>query len=162
MIFVTLGTQDKQFNRLLEWIQKEIDKGKIKEKVCVQAGSTKFKSDDMEIITLLEVSKFEEYIEKCDILITHAGVGSILTGLKKNKKVIAVARKKEFGEAESDHQQDLIDVFEKEGYILGLNSYEEFDSVLDKIKTFKPKKYKFNNGDFVNRLMNYIDTGILK
>ena len=162
MIFVTLGTQDKQFNRLLEWIQKEIDRGIIKEEVCVQAGSTKFKSDDMKIITLLEVSKFEEYIEKCDILITHAGVGSILTGLKKNKKVIAVARKKEYGEAESNHQQDLVDEFEKDGYILGLNSYEEFDSVLEKVKTFKPKKYKFNNENFINKLMNYIDTGILK
>ena len=40
MIFVTLGTQDKGFPRLLEAIDKEIEKGNIKEKVVVQAGLT--------------------------------------------------------------------------------------------------------------------------
>ena len=161
MIFVTLGTQDKQFNRLLEWVQKEIDRKKITEEVHVQAGSTKFDSKDMVLYELLDVDKFEELIDKCDILITHGGVGSILTGLRKNKKIIAVGRKKEFGEAESDHQQDLIDEFEKDGYILGLNSYEDFDNVLEKIKNFKPRKYVFENEKFIEKLTNYIDTGNL-
>ena len=40
MILVTLGTQDKKFTRLLEAIQKQIDKGNIKDKVIVQAGCT--------------------------------------------------------------------------------------------------------------------------
>ncbi|UKI27648.1 MAG: hypothetical protein L6V91_03385 [Bacilli bacterium] len=42
MILITLGTQDKQFTRLLESVQKEIDKGNIKDEVVVQAGHTKF------------------------------------------------------------------------------------------------------------------------
>ena len=44
MIFVTLGTQDKSFKRLLENIDKEIEKGTIKDKVIVQAGYTKYNS----------------------------------------------------------------------------------------------------------------------
>ena len=48
MIFVTLGTQDKSFTRLLEAIDREIDNGTIKEKVIVQAGLTKYKSKNME------------------------------------------------------------------------------------------------------------------
>ena len=47
LIFVILGTQDKEFTRLLRKIQKLIDKGIITEKVVVQAGSTNFKSNDM-------------------------------------------------------------------------------------------------------------------
>ena len=42
MIFVTLGTQDKSFERLLKAIDKEIEKGTIKDKVVVQAGYTKY------------------------------------------------------------------------------------------------------------------------
>ena len=52
MILITLGTQDKQFTRLLNVVQNEIDKGNIKDKVIVQAGHTKFESNDMEIFDL--------------------------------------------------------------------------------------------------------------
>ena len=94
MIFVILGTQDKKFTRLLEAIQKAIDENKIskKEEIIVQAGSTKFKSKDMKIIDYMPVEQFEEYIDKADIIICHAGVGTILTALNKGKKVIAAAR----------------------------------------------------------------------
>ena len=47
MIFVTLGTQDKSFTRLLEAIDREIEKGNIKEKVIVQAGLTRYSSPNM-------------------------------------------------------------------------------------------------------------------
>ena len=47
MIFVTLGTQDKGFPRLLDAIEKQIKKGNIKEKVIVQAGLTEYKSKNM-------------------------------------------------------------------------------------------------------------------
>ena len=52
MIFVILGTQDKKFTRLLDAIQKKIDEGKIskKEKIIVQAGCTRYKSKNMQII----------------------------------------------------------------------------------------------------------------
>ena len=47
MILVTLGTQDKSFERLLKAIDKEIEKGNIKDKVLVQAGYTKYKSKNI-------------------------------------------------------------------------------------------------------------------
>ena len=96
MILVTLGTQDKSFKRLLDAIQKEIDKGNIKDRVVVQAGCTEYESNDMEIFDLIDRDKFSELIKECDLLITHGGVGSILTGLKNNKKVITAPRLKEY------------------------------------------------------------------
>ena len=41
MIFVTLGTQDKHFPRLLE----AVEKLNINEKIIAQTGSTDYKSD---------------------------------------------------------------------------------------------------------------------
>ena len=45
MILVTLGTQDKSFIRLLDAIQKEIDKGNIKDEIVVQAGKLNMKAN---------------------------------------------------------------------------------------------------------------------
>lgn len=157
MIFVTLGTQDKGFKRLLEAIQKQIDLGNIKEKVVVQAGCTKFESKDMEVFDLIPFDEFDKLISQADLLITHGGVGSIITGLKNNKKVIAAARLKKYKEHTNDHQLQIIKNFAKEGYILELDDFDKLDEVLLKAKEFKPKKYESNNDKFVSIIKDYID-----
>lgn len=159
MIFVTLGTQDKKFPRLLEAVQNQIDKGNIskQEKIIVQAGSTEFKSNDMEVINYMGIKKFEELVEKADLIISHAGVGSILTALNKNKKIIAAARLKEYGEHVNDHQLQILENFSKEGYLLALENFDELDVVLEKVKEFKPEKFKSNKEYFIKQLEKQIE-----
>ena len=61
MVFVTLGTQDKVFTRLLKNIDKEIDNGNIKGEVIVQAGFTKYESKNMKVFDLLPKEDFDKY-----------------------------------------------------------------------------------------------------
>ena len=157
LIFVTLGTQDKSFKRLLDAIQKQIDLGNIKDKVIVQAGFTKYESKDMEIFDLVNRDEFDKYMNDCDLLITHGGVGSIVGGLTHGKKVIAAARLKEYKEHTNDHQVQIIDVFSKDGYILKLDDFDKLDEVLKKAKKFKPKRFISNTDKFIDNLKNYID-----
>ena len=157
MIFVTLGTQDKSFERLLRDIQKQIDLGNIKEKVVVQAGFTKFDSKDMEIFDLIDREKFSELISKCDILITHGGVGSIITGLQNNKKVIVAPRLAKYDEHMNDHQIQITDNFSKAGYILPLYECDDLGEVLKKVKNFTPKKFKSNTEHMIKIISDYID-----
>lgn len=157
MILVTLGTQDKSFKRLLDAIQEQIDKGNIKDKVIVQAGCTIYESKDMEIFDLIDRDKFNDLIKECDLLITHGGVGSILTGLKNNKKVIAAARLKEFGEHTNDHQLQIIEKFTDSGYILELKDFNKLDEVLNEAKNFKPQKYQSNSNNMQNLITDFID-----
>lgn len=157
MILILLGTQDKPFTRLLESVDKCINKGIIKDDVVAQIGFTKYKSKNIKTFELIPKDEYEEIIEKADIIITHAGVGSILTGLKKNKKVIAAARLKEYGEHTNNHQLEILNEFYNKGYILKLDNFDKLDDVLKKTKTFKPKKYKSNNEKFVKMLEDYID-----
>lgn len=157
MILVTLGTQDKSFIRLLEAIQKQIDLGKINDKVVVQAGYTKFKSKDMEIFELIPMEQFDELIKSCDILITHGGVGSIITGLKNNKKVIAAARLKKYNEHTNDHQLQIIENFDKAGYILKLDDFDKLDKIIEKAEKFKPNKYKSNTNNMITLIDRYIE-----
>ena len=157
MILVTLGTQDKPFKRLLKEIEKQIKSGNIKEKVIVQAGYTKMKSDYMEIFDLLPTAEFNKLIKECDLLITHGGVGSIIEGLNNNKKIIAVARLKKYGEHDNDHQIQLINNFSEEGYIIGLTDFDSLDDALEKVKTFKPKKMKKKQNNMKKIIEDFID-----
>ncbi len=156
MILVTLGTQDKSFARLLEAIQKQIDMGNIKEKVIVQAGFTKYDSKDMEILDLIPYDDFDKYIKECDLLITHGGVGSIITGLKYKKKVIAGARLAKYKEHTNDHQLQIIENLSRDGYILALDDFSKLDEVLIKSKKFKPKEYKSNTNKMIKLISEYI------
>jgi len=113
MIFVTLGTQDKQFKRLLKNIDEWIASNNIKDKIIVQSGFTKYNSENMEIFDLLDKDDFDKYIKECDLLITHGGVGSILTGLKNNKVVIACPRLAKYGEHINDHQKQIMIIIYK-------------------------------------------------
>lgn len=157
MILITLGTQDKQFVRLLDMVQKEIDKGNIKDKVVVQAGHTKFNSKDMEIFDLIDREKFSSLISECDILITHGGVGSIINGLNNNKKVIVCPRLAKYDEHMNDHQIQITDNFSKEGYIIPLYENDSLESALNKIKDFKPKKFKSNTKNMIKLISDFID-----
>ena len=157
MILVTLGTQDKNFTRLLDVIQKEIDNGNIKDKVVVQAGLTKYESKNMEIFDYVSKEKFEEYIKNCDILITHGGVGSIFTGLKNNKKVLVMPRLAKYKEQHNDHQLEIVEEFTKLGYILSFDDEKSFEKCYKKVDKFVPKKYKSNTKNMIKLIEEFID-----
>ena len=158
LILVTLGTQDKKFDRLLDAIEKQIELGNINEEVVVQAGYSKdYKSNKMKIFDLIPVDEFDDYINKCDLLITHGGVGSIISGLKNNKVVIAAARLKKYGEHTNDHQLQIIEKFSRDGYILSLDDFDKLDVILKKAKKFKPKKYASNSENMVELVSKEIE-----
>ena len=157
MILITLGTQDKEFTRLLDLVQKEIDKGNIKDKVVVQAGHTKYESKDMEIFDLIDRDKFSELISKCDLLITHGGVASIITGLQNNKRVIVAPRLSKYNEHMNDHQIQITENFSRMKYILPLYENDDLGKVLKQAEKFKPNKYKSNTKNMIKLVSNFID-----
>ena len=157
MILVLLGTQNNSFHRLLEEIQKNIDNGNIKEEVVVQKGYTKFESKDMTIYDELPIEKFNELIEKADLVITHGGVGSIISSITRGKKVIAVPRLKKYNEHVNDHQLDIIQTFDEMGYIIGIQEVQQLGEAIKKVKEFKPKEYIKNTGNIIKIIEDFID-----
>lgn len=156
MIFITVGSQ-LTFDRLLKAVDKEIEAGNIKDQVIVQGGKTKFKSKNMKIIKFLELDEFDKYIKDADLIISHGGVGSIIDALKYNKTVIATPRLKKYKEALNDHQIQIIENFGIEGYIIPLLDLTELNLAIEKVKTFKPKKYKSNTSNMVKLIEDFID-----
>ena len=147
MILVMLGTQNNDFHRLLEEIEKNIENGNINEEVVVQAGFTKYKSDKMKIFSLTSKENLENLIKQADLIITHAGVGSIEMALEQNKKVIAVPRLKKFREHVNDHQKDIERKLDEKGCLIGIDDVSKLCLALKKVKKFIPKKYEKSNSD---------------
>ena len=157
MILVILGTQDKQFPRLLEAVDREIKNGNIKDKVVVQAGQTKYESENMEILDLVSAPEFDKLIDNADLIITHGGAGSILTAIKKGKKIIAAPRLAKYKEHHNDHQKQIIKEFADQGYLLELRDFNKLDKMLEKVKTFKPKKFESNTENMIKLIEDYIE-----
>jgi len=158
MILVLLGTQDKQFVRLLQAIDKEIEKGSIKEKVLVQAGYTygKYKSNNMEIFDLVDKDNFSKLIEECNLIITHGGVGSIIEGIKNNKIVIACPRLSKYKEHINDHQIQIVNNFSQAGYIIPYYDGDNLGKILKKTKNFKTKKFISNTDNIISIIDEFI------
>ena len=157
MILVLLGTQNNQFTRLLQEIEKCIDNGVINQRVVVQAGFTKFKSSKMNIFDLKPREVVENLADEADFIITHGGVGSILMAIKKNKKVIAVPRLSEFNEHVNDHQRQIVEIFNDKGYIIGVQNMEDLSEAIKQIDEFKPVPYSGDNGKMLSIIEDFID-----
>ena len=162
MILVLLGTQNNSFHRLLEEIEKNITNGNITDKVIIQSGFTKYESDKMKIFDMIPQEELNNIIKKADLVITHGGVGSIMSAVKMGKKVIAVPRLKKYGEHVNDHQLEIINTFKKQGIIIGINNVEELAQALIDVKNIQTKDINSGENKIVQIIDNFIQNDINK
>ena len=156
MVLVLLGTQNNSFHRLLEEVEKNIKDKTINEEVIVQAGYTKYQTHKMRVIDLMSKEQLEQFQDEASLIITHGGVGSIISSIEKGKKVIAVPRKHEYGEHVNNHQIQIVKDFNDKGYIIGIENVEDLKDAIIKSKTFEPKKYEPNNKKMLKIIEDFI------
>lgn len=152
MIFVILGSQKYQFNRLLQKIDEMIQSGSITDKVIAQSGYSTYKPKNYVSKDFFKRAEFIEHIRKSDIIITHGGTGAIVTALKEEKKVIGVARKKAFGEHVDDHQEEIVSAFDRMGLILEAKNLDDLDSIIKKIEKKDLSRFESGNKMFLKSL----------
>jgi UDP-N-acetylglucosamine transferase subunit ALG13 len=157
MILVLLGTQRLSFARLLAALDESIDKGLIADAVTVQRGHTEYVSAHMHMIDFIQKDEFQRFVEQADLIITHGGVGSILAGVKAGKKVIAVPREKVHGEHVNDHQAQIIEAFDAQGYIKGVFDMRSLEQAILSIGDFTPKPYVSNTAHMIEIIAEFID-----
>lgn len=155
LILVLCGTQKQDFTRMIKLVEEVSDL----EEVVVQAGHNQYQSDKMEVFSFVSNDKIQKLYEEADLIVTHAGAGSMLQAIQNHKKIIAVPRLKEYGEHVNNHQIELAEKFESLGYLIAYRDGEEFIQVYEKAKQFKPKPYtlKGNMIDLLDaKLKSYI------
>lgn len=155
MIFVTLGTSDYPFTRLLKQIDDLIENNIVKN-ITVQCGNEDYQPKNFTIIKNLDKKEFNEYLKKAEVVITHGGVGTIIDCIKMGKKVIAFPRKAEYGEAKNNHQEQIINNLKNTGSIL-TGEINDLAKLLEEVKTLKKIKLISNNDNFNYQLCKIID-----
>jgi UDP-N-acetylglucosamine transferase subunit ALG13 len=103
MIFVSVGTHEAPFDRMLEAVY-SLD---LDEELVVQHGPSRLESDRARSFDYLSFDETVAYVREARAVVTHAGVGSVMVALANGKRPIVMARLHEFGEHVDDHQLEL-------------------------------------------------------
>lgn len=156
MIFITVGSQKFQFNRLLIEIDRLVEQGKITEEVFAQTGYSDYEPKNYKYKNFLDRDEFADIMSKCDKVITHGGTGAIVGALKKNKKVLAVSRLAKYREHVDDHQLQIINQFNEENLIIGINDIEKLQDKLQLLNQMSFKRYQSNTQSIIDNIECFI------
>lgn len=152
MIFVTVGTHEQQFDRLLKCIDTMVKENKIKEKVIMQTGYSNYEPQYCEYSKLIGYDDMQKYMEQADIIVTHGGPASFIDPLVIGKIPIVVPRKKDYDEHVNNHQLEFAKEVEKRmKNIIVVETDEEIENSIinyEKIVKKLSKELKSNNKKF--------------
>lgn len=157
MIFITLGSQKFQFNRILKEVDRLIEEGVIKDSVFAQIGSSDYEPVNYPFKHFLSRDEFAKFQSECSIVITHGGTGAIIGALRKGKKVLAVPRLAKYGEHVDDHQLQLLHQFDEMHLIEACYEMEHLADAYNRLLVTDYKTYVSNTKDVIN----YIDNTII-
>ncbi|GMK38135.1 multidrug MFS transporter [Paenibacillus sp. CCS19] len=157
MIFITVGSQKFQFNRLLEEVDRLIQDNKIStDEVFAQIGYSTYIPQYYPYKNFLDRDAFLEAVESSEIIITHGGTGSIVNSVKKGKKVITVPRTAKFGEHVDDHQFEIIEEFSNNNLVYAIKEIHELEEALTQVEKMEFRKYESNTENIIEILEDFL------
>lgn len=164
MIFVTVGTHEQPFNRLIQKVDELKRDGVIKEDVIMQTGFSTYEPKYCEYSKLYPYSEMQQMVQNARIIITHGGPSSFIMPLQIGKIPIVVPRQKDFNEHVNNHQVEFAEaVKERYGNIIVVEDIEElhrtirdYDKIVDSMKD--KTAALGNNTKFVSELEKIADS----
>lgn len=161
MIFVTVGTHEQPFNRLIRKVDELKRDGVIQEEVIMQTGFSTYEPKYCEWSKLIPYQQMKKNVEDARIVITHGGPASFIMPLQIGKVPIVVPRQHKFDEHVNDHQVEFAcDVAERMGTIILVENIEKLKKVItdyDQIVAGMEHGMKNNNKMFCESLERIIE-----
>lgn len=133
MIFVTVGTHEQPFNRLVQKIDELKRDGIIQEDVIIQTGFSTYEPKYCQWSKLIPYQQMVKNVEDARIVITHGGPASFIMPLQIGKVPIVVPRQKQFDEHVNDHQVEFArNVAQRMGTIIPVEDISKLGEVIEK------------------------------
>ncbi len=142
MIFVTVGTHYLGFDRLIKKMD-EIS-GKIDEEVVMQIGYTEYEPKNAKWFKFLDMKEIRDLYKKANIIVAHAGAGTLLDSLYFEKPVIIVPRLKKLGEHIDDQQIELSKSLENRMNVFAVYNMKKLEETVKKIESSKFQSVEIN------------------
>lgn len=158
MVFVTVGSQKFQFDRLVKAVDELARSGVIDDGVFAQTGACEYEPQFIAYEPFLDREIFREKMASADLVITHAGTGAIIGALKARKKVIAVPRLCKYGEHVDDHQCEIVQRFADMGLIEPCLDVSDLASACGRARERMYRPYESNAQRFLSDLRAYINS----
>jgi UDP-N-acetylglucosamine transferase subunit ALG13 len=114
VIFVTVGTNEAPFDRLVAAVAR-IDAHD--EEIVVQHGASIVRPANARCIDFMPFEALVDHMRRARIVVTHAGVGSVLVALGERVHPIVVPRLSRYAEAVDDHQLSFARRFARAGLV---------------------------------------------
>ncbi len=160
MIFVTVGTHEQQFDRLVSSIDEMKRSGMIGEEVFIQTGYCNYQPVYCGWKKMLSYEEVEHYMQSADIIITHGGPASFMSVLQHDKIPIVVPRQKRFGEHVNDHQMEFVEsVHRRYGNIIPVYDIHKLGEEIlyyERESKYMGQKLLSNNKNFINRFSEIV------
>ena len=138
MIFLTVGNWHKGFDRLVKAVDELVESGVITEQVTAQTGYSSYRPSRLTTVAFCSPDDFVRNIKIARVIITHAGMGTIIQAVKLEKPAIVVPRKASLGEHLDDHQLATARQLESESKVLVAYEVSELPEKLQEAKSFVP------------------------
>lgn len=132
MIFATVGTQG-QFDRLIRTID-EWAGVNGRTDIFAQTGPSDYRPRHIRTERFIDATEFRGRVEAASLVISHAGMGSIITALELGKRIIVMPRRASFGEHRNDHQLATAKRFAEQGAIMVVFSEQELIDRLNRLQ----------------------------
>ncbi|CAJ2231390.1 glycosyltransferase [Lactiplantibacillus plantarum] len=162
MIFVTVGTHEQPFNRLIEWIDQMKREGLLTdESVFLQIGYSTYIPKYCQYKDFISPQEMDYFMQKADRIITHGGPSSFIGALQHGKEPIVVPRRKKFNEHINDHQLVFCNELVKRGFPIKLVQEKgQLNEVLFRMNkaSKNDKAFQRHNEEFNNSLESMIDS----
>lgn len=158
-VLVTIGSMsEKKFTRLFKMIDELCEEGVLDgDQVTAQVGFDNYKSQYYKCFDMIADDDFKDLIDKADLIISHAGTGTVTSCIKKGKKVIIVPRMAEYDEHYDDHQLELADTFSTKKYVLQARNIEELRKCIKEADNFTPVPFISNNEKINKIVVDFIE-----
>lgn len=131
MIFVTVGTHEQPFDRLIQKVDELKRDGVIQEDVIIQTGFSTYEPQYCQWSKLIPYQQMVKNVEDARIVITHGGPASFIMPLQIGKIPVVVPRQSHFGEHVNDHQVEFArNVAHRMGNIIPVFEITDLENVI--------------------------------
>lgn len=132
MIFVTVGTHEQPFDRLIKTVDELKSDGTLTEDVIIQTGYCNYVPKFCTYQKFFSYNEMIQMVEKARVVITHGGPSSFIMPLQMGKIPIVVPRQKKYNEHVNDHQVDFCEKIEAlKGNIIVIRNMEELGRIIE-------------------------------
>lgn len=158
-ILATVGCSNYNFDRLFRILDELCDEGVVDGgRLLAQTGNLDYTIRNFRHFKYASNAEMGGYIDQAELIICHAGTGTVTGALGKGKKVIVFPRLQKFNEHLNDHQLDLFRTFTQAGYIMGATDKEELADRIVNADGFVPRQFVSNRENFFSLIKNLIES----